>query len=113
MAGIDVLVVPSTSRPEWAEQFGRVAVEAMFAGVPVIASRSGALPEVIGNTGVLVDELDVQGLGTAIERLKQDRDLRSDLGEAGRRHALAMFEPQAVAKRLVAYWRRVAGLDRR
>ena len=47
----DVVVVPSLDTPSWVEQFGRVAVEAMASGVAVVASRSGALPEVVGDAG--------------------------------------------------------------
>ncbi len=109
MAGIDVLVVPSIHGPDSAEQFGKVAVEAMLLGVPVVVSRVGALPEVIGGSGLLVDELDVKGLTAAIERVRDDRDFRLDLGKAGQMHAIAMFEPRKVAERLVDFWGRVVG----
>jgi len=55
---LDVLVVPSLPTPGWLEQFGRVVVEAMASGVPVIASRSGALPDVVGSAGLLVEPGD-------------------------------------------------------
>jgi len=109
LAALDVLVVPSTTVPAWAEQFGRVTVEAMLTGVPVVASRSGALPEVLGGSGLLVDEFDVEGLSAALDRLKQDREFRLALGLAGRDHALAAFEPRTVAERLVRYWRHIVG----
>ena len=59
----DVLVVPSLETPCWIEQFGRVAVEAMASGVPVVASDSGSLPEVLGGAGVLVPPGDVGAPG--------------------------------------------------
>lgn len=63
---LDVLVVPSLPTPGWREQFGRVAVEAMASGVPVIASRSGALPDVVAEAGILVEPGDAQALRSAL-----------------------------------------------
>jgi len=48
MNSLDVLVLPSRSRSFWKEQFGRVLIEAMACGVPVIGSSSGEIPNVIG-----------------------------------------------------------------
>ncbi len=57
LASIDVLVVPRSRTLEHVvEQFGRVVVEAMWAGTPVVVSDSGALPEVVGRFGVIVHE---------------------------------------------------------
>jgi glycosyltransferase involved in cell wall biosynthesis len=68
----DVVAVPSVDTPGWSEQFGRVAVEAMASGVPVVASRSGALPEVIGAAGLLVGAGDPAALGVALAALADD-----------------------------------------
>lgn len=66
---LDVLVVPSVPTPGWLEQFGRVVVEAMASGVPVIASRSGALPEVVGKAGLLVPPGDPAAIASALVEL--------------------------------------------
>ena len=56
--------MPSLPTPGWLEQFGRVAVEAMACGVPVVASDTGALPDVVGDAGLLVPPGDPEALAT-------------------------------------------------
>ncbi|MDT0186482.1 glycosyltransferase [Microbacterium sp. ARD31] len=63
---IDVLAVPSIPRAGWTEQFGRVAIEAMACGVPVVSSDAGALPEVVGDAGLLVPHGDAAALAYAL-----------------------------------------------
>ncbi|MCU0309550.1 MAG: glycosyltransferase [Acidimicrobiales bacterium] len=85
--GFDVVVVPSLATPGWVEQFGRVAVEAMAAGVAVVASDVGSLPEVLGDAGVLVAPGDVEVLAGALAELRDDPGLRAALAAAGRERA--------------------------
>ena len=66
LSALDVLVLPSRTRSNWAEQFGRVLIEAMASGVPVVAAASGAIPEVVGDAGMLVPEDDEQALANGI-----------------------------------------------
>ena len=63
-----MLAVPSVPVPGWLEQFGRVVVEGQAAGVPAVASASGALPDVVGDTGLLVPPGDPGALGAALAR---------------------------------------------
>ena len=56
-------MLPSLTRPNWKEQFGRVLIEAMASGVPVIGSDSGAIPDVIGQAGLIFPEGDFSGAG--------------------------------------------------
>ena len=71
-------VVPSREEP-----FGITALEAMAAGKPVLATRAGGLPEVVGDAGVVV-EADVQGLETGMRRLLTSPELRKRLTSLGR-----------------------------
>ena len=77
---------------------GRVAVEAMASGVPVLASDSGSLPEVLADAGDLVPPGDVAGLADAIVRLRDDPVGRARMAVAGRDRA-AHFSWPAVAER--------------
>jgi len=80
---MDVLCAPSQTTRAWREQFGRMLIEAMACGVPVIASRSGEIPHVIGDAGVLVDESDAAGWTAAIDRLLAEPNARADLSARG------------------------------
>jgi glycosyltransferase involved in cell wall biosynthesis len=90
------------------ETFGLVALEAMSAGRPVIASRIGGLPELVrdGQEGLLVEPSDVRSLAAAMQRLLADGDLRAQLGAAGRRRALD-FTASSVIPRVEAAYRDV------
>src|SRR5205807_7518295 len=85
-ARMDVLVLPSRTTPTWAEQFGRVLVEALWCGVPVIGSDSGEIPWVINSTGggVVFPEGDVEALAGRIAHLRADPALRHNLARTGR-----------------------------
>ncbi|MGZ4397489.1 MAG: glycosyltransferase [Gaiellaceae bacterium] len=93
-----VLVVPSRTMLGWMEQFGRVVAEAMAAGVPVVAYASGALPEIVGDAGVLVAEGDRPGLTRAVEAVLESPD---GLVERGRRRAWEHFRWDVVARRML------------
>ena len=80
---LDVVVIPSLPTPNWLEQFCRVAVEAMACGVPIVASRSGALPEVVGDAGVLVPPNDPTSLAAALQKLASDPDHGYSCGRPG------------------------------
>jgi glycosyltransferase involved in cell wall biosynthesis len=84
-----VFVFPSL----WHEPFGIPVIEAMAAGLPVVATRAGALPEVVvdGETGILVERGDVEGLAAAISKLLSDPHLRERMGAAGRERVRRLF----------------------
>lgn len=86
---IDIAVVPSTEP----EPFGLVAIEAMLAKKPVIASKHGGLTEIIidNETGYLVAPNNEAELSKAIQKLIENKDLRTQLGINGHKRALAEF----------------------
>jgi glycosyltransferase involved in cell wall biosynthesis len=106
---IDALVLPSRTRPNWKEQFGRVLVEAMASGVPVIGSDSGAIPDVIGPAGLIFPEGDVDALASTLLRLIDEPEVYAGLAEAGRQRVLNHFTQAKIAARTVEVYRALLG----
>jgi glycosyltransferase involved in cell wall biosynthesis len=80
---LDLMVIPTETTKRIREQFGRVIVEAMASGVPVIGSTCGAIPEVIGDAGLIFPEGNVDALATALRQLLSDEALRERIVQAG------------------------------
>jgi glycosyltransferase involved in cell wall biosynthesis len=101
MPALDVFVSASDGEP-----FGRVVVEAMAAGVPVIATDSGGKREIVddGVTGVLVPQGDVAALAEAMATLMRDPERRARLGAAARERARSEFSVDRVAREVMAVW---------
>jgi glycosyltransferase involved in cell wall biosynthesis len=95
---LDALVLPSRSRSNWKEQFGRVLVEAMACGVPVVGSTCGEIPNVIGQAGLVFPEGDAAALRDHLRALQNDRSLRRDLAQRGRQRVLDRFTQEQVAR---------------
>lgn len=103
-ASASVVVCPSLY-----EGFGLPAGEAMACGVPVISSDGGALPEVVGDAGMVVPAGDSEALEKALEQLLADDALRAELGQRGRARIEQQFSWKLAAERLVRYYRKVLG----
>jgi glycosyltransferase involved in cell wall biosynthesis len=106
---LDALVVPSRTRPNWKEQFGRVIVEAMACGVPVIGSDSGEIPNVIGDAGLIFPEDRVEVLRAHLARLLGDPSLQEELARRGRERVLARYTQAQVAAQTYRAYRAVLG----
>ena len=103
MQRFDILVLPSRSDPRWKEQFGVVLVEAMRSSVPIVGSDCGAIPEVVGNAGIIFPEGDAAALKEAIQHLMADKFLRLELGRHGHARFVEMYSASAFAKRLYEF----------
>jgi len=93
------------------EGLGLVVVEAQLCEAPVVAFRSGGLPDIVQHerTGLLVSPGDPGALATALDRLLDLEDQGAEWGREGRRHAVATFAPSAAAGRYLEVYRRVIG----
>lgn len=105
-----ICVVPSL----W-EGFGYVSAEAMACGVPVVASRAGALTEIVeeGESGMLVEPGNASELAAAIVKLVEDREFASRIGAAGRRRVVERFASATIAERMADVYREVLGTPAR
>jgi glycosyltransferase involved in cell wall biosynthesis len=104
LAGAAVLAFPSRY-----EGFGFPPLEAMAAGVPVVASTAGAIPEVVGDAALLIDPDDGDGLAAALVRALTDDDTRADLVARGYAQ-IRRFTWDATVDELVALYRNLAGV---
>lgn len=101
-AEASIAVIPSLY-----EGFGLPAGEAMSSGVPVVSSTGGALPEVVGDAGLLVPPGDEHALAEAISDLLDHPDKRNQLGEAGRQRILGQFSWDVAARQMTRYYYKV------
>ena len=99
---LDVLVQPSR-----ADNFPLAVLEAMAAGVPVVATRVGGIPELVldGETGLLVEPESPTALAEALDGLAASPERRRGLGRRGRERAGEEFSPELTARRTVALYR--------
>ena len=104
---LDVLVIPSRTQNNWKEQYGRVIIEAMSSGTAVIGSDSGAIPDVIGEAGLVFPENDEIALKEALHKLITNTDLRQNLIQLGRQRVLDNFTQEQVAEQTVEVYRRL------
>ena len=105
---MDVLCAPSETTVRWREQFGRMLVEAMACGVPVIASDSGEIPHVVRDAGIIVPEGDSGAWAGALDRLLGDRLRRQHYAARGRERATACFAWDTVAAQHLAFFEELA-----
>ena len=101
----DVFVLPSIPVEGWKEQYGMVLIEAMSSGLPIIASKSGSIPEVVGDTAVFVSPGEYKDIANAIRTLKNDQALRNRLAFNSRERAKELFDSVVSASRLSEMYR--------
>jgi len=109
LSAIDVLVVPSRSSAVWKEQFGRVIVEAMGCGTPVVGAASGAIPEVIADAGLLFPEGDAGALAEQLRELRASERRRDELAHLGRERVVSAHSPARRATETIEFYRRLLG----
>jgi glycosyltransferase involved in cell wall biosynthesis len=105
---LDAMVLPSlTDGKKWVEQFGRVLVEAMAAGVPVIGSDAGRIPDTVGDAGLIFHEGDAAGLRRALDQLRTNPERRAELREKGLARVQNSYSHEVLMGRTVRFYQDV------
>ncbi|MEP0918685.1 glycosyltransferase family 4 protein [Leptolyngbya sp. DQ-M1] len=101
LSAFDLLVLPSETRSSWKEQFGRVIIEAMACGTPVIGSDSGEIPHLITATkgGLVFPEGNAIALSQKLSELILNPELRSHYAATGRQAVLSHYTNALLAQR--------------
>lgn len=107
LAESSVVVLPSRGTVVWQEQFGRVLVESMACRVPVVGADSGAIPEVIGNGGLIFPEDNTPALASVLNRLLDNPGLCLQLGENGYQRVLSNYTYERLAENTITFYRTV------
>jgi L-malate glycosyltransferase len=102
LAAFDLLVLPSETQPNWKEQFGRVLIEALACGTPVIGSDSGEIPNLVSSSGggIVFPERNAEAFAEALKRMILDPSLRQTCAEKGRQWALQNVSLPAVGAKM-------------
>jgi glycosyltransferase involved in cell wall biosynthesis len=101
LSAFDILVLPSETQPNWKEQFGRVIIEAMACGTPVIGSDSGEIPYLIKATGggLIFPEGQPSHLASCLKQLISDQNLRALLATQGQKVVLEQYTVSSIVQR--------------
>lgn len=109
----DIFVAPSRAQKNsrgkvtWLEQYGTVFLEAQAAGLPIITTWSGAIPENVGEAALLVPPGDAAAVAFALRRLIDDRELRDAYGAKARKRAETVHDARRIAGRIASVYERV------
>lgn len=105
----DVFVLPSIPTPQWQEQFGYVLIESMACAKPVVSTLTGSIPEVVGDSGLLVQPNDPLSLADALEHLIKNPAARSDLSRRARDRAEQLFDVRKVSEHFGHHYLSILG----
>ena len=96
----DIFVAPSKPTKTWEEQYSTVLLEAQAAGLPIVTTRTGGIPENIGDAGFMVEPGDVTGLVRTVQRFIEEPKLRADYSKRARKRAIEVHDIRIGADKL-------------
>lgn len=107
LQAVDAICLPSLTRSNWKEQFGRILIEAMAAEAVVIGSSSGEIPRVIGDAGMIFPEADVSALSHCLRQLALSPELGQQLRERAALRVRSNFSQEVIASKFASLFRAV------
>jgi len=113
LAAMDVLAAPSQTTRRWREQLGRMLIEGMACGVPVLGSDSGEIPFVIGDAGLVLPETDAGAWAEGLATLLESPSRRGELGSRGRERAESAFAWPVIARRHLDFFQELLETPRK
>jgi glycosyltransferase involved in cell wall biosynthesis len=96
----DIFVLPSISTPKWQEQFGAVLTESMACAKPVVGASSGAIPEVLGDAGLIAQTNEFSSIADKLKELIINSELRSKLSKRARQRAVNCYDSRPIAQKI-------------
>ena len=101
LAAADIFFLPSRI-----EGFPNALMEAMAAGLPIVASNVGGIPDLVrdGHDGFLHEATDVEGMAKSVQKLLDDAELRAQMGKNGRQRVMEEFSLQKLGDRVLAQY---------
>ncbi|MBD3272728.1 glycosyltransferase [Candidatus Dependentiae bacterium] len=107
LSSFDIFVLPSYDTEFWREQFGHVLIEAMACKVPVIGSTGGEIPKVIGDSGLIFEQKNINDLVEKLKNLMDNKILREKLSLKGYDRFKNNFSYEIIAKKTYAFWKSI------
>ncbi len=106
----DIYVAPSTGTETWQEQYNTTLLEAQASGLPIVTSRSGGIPENVGDAAIFVNPGDVLSLFEALKMFVKDFRMRRAYGRKARERAVSVHDISIGARKLADVYNRVLGV---
>lgn len=111
LQAMDVLCLPSLTRPNWKEQYGRILAEAMASGTVTVGSSSGEIPKVIGGVGMVAAEGDPNAWAGAIRKLLREPTYWKELQNLGLQRVNERYSDKVVAEKFGSLFADVASAE--
>lgn len=96
----DIFIAPSIDTPTWEEQYGYMLLEAQASGLPIITTRSGSIPEVVGDAALLVDQKNPAQIADAVMQLLENKKMRELYAKKSRERAVRVHDSRVIAEKI-------------